>query len=256
MGDDLFVTNVDRIQEGIDRGVANSVLIKVNQIGTLSETLDAMQLANSHGYTQMMSHRSGDTEDTTIADLAVATNCGQMKSGAPAQRARREVQPAPADRGGAGPGGRVPRARRAGAGRHPCLSARSRSRAKPKRKPRAKADPKARAGRRKATARAALGSVVLVGLLFAFVYPTRTFLDQRADTNKARAQLELLQAESAKLARETKKLKSDSEIERRGRAYGLVKPGERPFVIIPAPPAAPPAAPTVAPAAETPDPAP
>ena len=88
VGDDLFVTNVDRIQEGIDRGVANSVLIKVNQIGTLSETLDAIQLANSHGYTQMMSHRSGDTEDTTIADLAVATNCGQIKSGAPARSER------------------------------------------------------------------------------------------------------------------------------------------------------------------------
>jgi enolase len=88
VGDDLFVTNVDRLDEGIARGVANSVLIKVNQIGTLSETLDAMALANAHGYTQMMSHRSGDTEDTTIADLAVATNCGQLKSGAPARSER------------------------------------------------------------------------------------------------------------------------------------------------------------------------
>jgi enolase len=88
VGDDLFVTNVDRLDEGITRGVANSVLIKVNQIGTLSETLDAMQLANANGYTQMMSHRSGDTEDTTIADLAVATNCGQLKSGAPARSER------------------------------------------------------------------------------------------------------------------------------------------------------------------------
>jgi enolase 1/2/3 len=88
MGDDLFVTNVERIAEGIERGVANSVLIKVNQIGTLSETLDAMALAGSRGYTQMMSHRSGETEDTTIADLAVATNCGQMKSGAPARSER------------------------------------------------------------------------------------------------------------------------------------------------------------------------
>jgi cell division protein FtsB len=90
-------------------------------------------------------------------------------------------------------------------------------------------------GRRKATVRAALGSVVLVGLLFAFVYPTRTFLDQRADTNRARAQLELLRSENERLAQETKKLQSDSEIERRGRAYGLVRPGERPFVIIPEP---------------------
>ena len=88
VGDDLFVTNVDRIRLGIERGVANSVLIKVNQIGTLSETLDAMQLASANGYTQMMSHRSGDTEDTTIADLAVASNCGQIKSGAPARSER------------------------------------------------------------------------------------------------------------------------------------------------------------------------
>ena len=115
-------------------------------------------------------------------------------------------------------------------------------RAQAKAKARAKPDRTVRAGRRKATGRAALGSVVLVGLLFAFVYPTRTFLDQRADTNRARAQLELLQTENTKLARETKKLKSDSEIERRGRAYGLVRPGERPFVIIPAPPVTPPAA--------------
>jgi cell division protein FtsB len=90
-------------------------------------------------------------------------------------------------------------------------------------------------GHRKAIVRAALGSVVLVGLLFAFVYPTRTFLDQRADTNRARAQLELLRSENERLAQETKKLQSDSEIERRGRAYGLVRPGERPFVIIPEP---------------------
>jgi cell division protein FtsB len=95
-------------------------------------------------------------------------------------------------------------------------------------------------GRRKATARAALGSVVLVGLLFAFVYPTRTFLDQRADTGKARAQLELLRSENAKLARDAQKLQSDTEIERRARAYGLVKPGEQPFVIIPAPSTVPP----------------
>ncbi|MEX1007332.1 MAG: phosphopyruvate hydratase [Acidimicrobiia bacterium] len=88
VGDDIFVTNVDRLRQGIERGVANSVLIKVNQIGTLSETLDAMRHASANGYTQMMSHRSGETEDTTIADLAVATNCGQIKSGAPARSSR------------------------------------------------------------------------------------------------------------------------------------------------------------------------
>ena len=88
VGDDLFVTNVARLQRGIDAGVANSILVKVNQIGTLTETLEAVELANANGWTAVMSHRSGETEDTTIADLAVATNCGQIKTGAPARSDR------------------------------------------------------------------------------------------------------------------------------------------------------------------------
>jgi enolase len=88
VGDDLFVTNVKRLQRGIDAGTANSILIKVNQIGTLSETLAAIDLARSNGYTAVMSHRSGETEDTTIADLAVATGCGQIKTGAPSRSDR------------------------------------------------------------------------------------------------------------------------------------------------------------------------
>jgi enolase len=88
VGDDLFVTNARRLQMGIDRGIANSVLVKVNQIGTLSETLDTVELATRHAYTSVMSHRSGETEDATIADLAVATNCGQIKTGAPARSDR------------------------------------------------------------------------------------------------------------------------------------------------------------------------
>ncbi len=88
VGDDLFVTNSTRLQEGIDKGVANSILVKVNQIGSLSETLATMRLAVSAGYTTVMSHRSGETEDTTIADLAVATNSGQIKTGAPSRSER------------------------------------------------------------------------------------------------------------------------------------------------------------------------
>jgi enolase len=88
VGDDLFVTNPQRLKQGIDLGVANSLLVKVNQIGTLSETLDAVDMAHRAGYTSMFSHRSGETEDTTIADLAVATNAGQIKSGAPARSER------------------------------------------------------------------------------------------------------------------------------------------------------------------------
>lgn len=81
VGDDLFVTNVKFLQKGIETGTANSILVKVNQIGTLTETLDAVELAKEHGYTSVLSHRSGETEDTTIADIAVATNCGQIKTG-------------------------------------------------------------------------------------------------------------------------------------------------------------------------------
>jgi enolase len=88
VGDDLFVTNVERLEQGIAAGVANAILIKVNQIGTLTETLDAVELATRSAYASVMSHRSGETEDTTIADLAVATNCGQIKTGAPARSDR------------------------------------------------------------------------------------------------------------------------------------------------------------------------
>jgi enolase len=88
VGDDLFVTNPERLSDGIRRGAANALLVKVNQIGTLSETLDAVTMAHSSGYRCMMSHRSGETEDTTIADLAVATGCGQIKTGAPARSER------------------------------------------------------------------------------------------------------------------------------------------------------------------------
>ncbi|MCB9373341.1 MAG: phosphopyruvate hydratase [Microthrixaceae bacterium] len=88
VGDDLFVTNTERLGRGIDAGVANSILVKVNQIGSLTETLEAVELAHRNAYTAVMSHRSGETEDTTIADLAVATNCGQIKTGAPARSDR------------------------------------------------------------------------------------------------------------------------------------------------------------------------
>jgi enolase len=88
VGDDLFVTNTKRLQKGLDMGVANSILIKLNQIGTLTETLDAIELAKKHGYTAVVSHRSGETEDTTLADVAVATNAGQIKTGAPCRTDR------------------------------------------------------------------------------------------------------------------------------------------------------------------------
>lgn len=81
VGDDLFVTNVKRLQEGVEKNIANSILVKVNQIGSLTETIDTVDLAHRNRYTSVMSHRSGETEDSTIADLAVALNCGQIKTG-------------------------------------------------------------------------------------------------------------------------------------------------------------------------------
>jgi enolase len=88
VGDDVFVTNTERLQRGIEQHVGNSILIKVNQIGTLTETLETIELARRHGYSSVISHRSGETEDTTIADLAVATNAGQIKTGAPSRTDR------------------------------------------------------------------------------------------------------------------------------------------------------------------------
>ena len=88
VGDDIFVTNRERLAEGVARGVANAILIKLNQIGTLSETLETMAAAREAGYANVVSHRSGETEDTAIADLAVATNCGQIKTGAPSRSDR------------------------------------------------------------------------------------------------------------------------------------------------------------------------
>lgn len=88
VGDDLFVTNVERLSKGLKLGVANSILIKLNQIGTLTETLNTIQMANRAGYTAVVSHRSGETEDTTIADVCVAVNAGQIKTGAPSRSDR------------------------------------------------------------------------------------------------------------------------------------------------------------------------
>ena len=97
VGDDLFVTNVKRLQKGIEMGVCNSILIKLNQIGTLTETLDAIELAKRHGYTAVISHRSGETEDTTIADVAVATNAGQIKTGSTSRTCLLYTSPSPRD---------------------------------------------------------------------------------------------------------------------------------------------------------------
>ena len=211
VGDDLFVTNVERLAQGIDRGVANSILVKVNQIGTLTETLDTMFARGRHGYTAVMSHRSGETEDATIADLAVATNCGQIKTGAPArsdrvakynQLLRIEEELGPVARTSARR--RCPRARWTR-----WLTRPRPGRAGRRRRGEVEAEgegdihaAKRRATRSRAAAAPAVDAVGALPrgarrVMFVFVFPTRTFLDQRDETNKARAQLAVLQAENA-----------------------------------------------------------
>ena len=221
MGDDLFVTNPERLRRGIDAGVANSILIKVNQIGTLTETLEAISMAREAGYTAVMSHRSGETEDTTIADLAVATGVGQIKTGrALALGPGRQVQPAPAHRGGARRCGGLPAgSTRCGvasaeplagrihpAGRTPgrgvegpCMSARAHA------APRYRARPAARTARRNPSRIRwdKLGRVVLVLVLLlvlaSYVNPLVNFVDAWQDSRAERAQLQQLQQQNQEL---------------------------------------------------------
>jgi cell division protein FtsB len=200
VGDDLFVTNVERLGLGIERGVANSILIKVNQIGSLTETLATVALATRSGYTAVMSHRSGETEDVTIADLAVATNCGQIKAGAPARSDRvakyNQLLRIEED---------------LGEGVGPALI------------------------RRRALCGVVAGVVVAVGL-FLFGYPTRTFLEQRAQLSQQQAKLDRLAAQNQSLSGEASRLQNTAEIERIARQdYGLVQPGQEAYAILPSP---------------------
>ena len=198
-------------------GVANSILVKVNQIGTLTETLEAIRMAREAGYTAVMSHRSGETEDTTIADLAVATGCGQIKTGAPvALGPRRQVQPAAADRGGAGPGRPLPGPRAPSAAAEPRREgsdslAGDRRRA-PKRPPMASvAQPRYRARVAARGARGSRGSrirwdrfgrVVLVLVLFvvlaSYVGPSLHVFESWRESKGAETRLEELKKENAR----------------------------------------------------------
>ncbi len=211
VGDDLFVTSVERLRRGIDAHVANSILVKVNQIGTLTETLDTVQLASRAAYTAVMSHRSGETEDATIADLAVATNCGQIKAGAPgAQRPGREVQPVVAHRSRARRGGRIPRRPRV------CREW--------------------RVNRRGSRGRVALIALGIAAILFLFVFPTRTYLAQRRQIGAAQHDVNVLHAQNKGLQAEAELLQQPGEIERRAREdYNMVRPGEQVYRVLPAP---------------------
>ena len=208
VGDDLFVTNPQRLQRGIDEGIANSILIKLNQIGTLTETLDTMSLAARAGYTCVVSHRSGETEDSFIASLAVGTGAGQIKTGAPARSDRvakyNELLRIEEDLGESGGLPALPPL-----GRRESLSSK---------------------------ARIVVASVIFIGILFGAVYPTRTYLSQQRELRAAHHKLELFREQNGRLETEAKRLESDEEIERIARArFNLVKPGEEAYAIVPVP---------------------
>ena len=221
VGDDMFVTNPERIRRGIAEGTANALLVKVNQIGTITETLDAVALAHRSGYACMISHRSGETEDTTIADLAVATDCGQIKTGRPGQvGAGREVQPAAADRGGA-------RRRRGvrGRGAFP-------------RTPSAAVMPAApgglcqRTGPR-FTSRAAVLAVVICAIALSLAYPVREYIAQSRQIDQLQAQRQMMLSQLASLGREQRRLNDPAYVEQQARdRLHLCLPGQTCYVII------------------------
>ena len=252
VGDDLFVTNPERLRRGIDAGVANSILIKVNQIGTLTETLEAIEIAREAGYTAVMSHRSGETEDTTIADLAVATGVGQIKTGAPSRSDRvakynqllrieeelgdAAVYPGLDAFGVASaqafarqdpPAGRTPTAGR----RRPRHERKSPRRAALSRAPRAaarRARPQpgplgqARPGRARRGAPAGAAS---------YVNPLVNFVDAWRDSRAEAGQLQQLQEKNQDLRTKAEALAGPDAAEREARRLGMVAGDERSYVI-------------------------
>ena len=219
VGDDLFVTNTERLARGIDAGVANSILVKVNQIGSLTETLESVELATRNRYTSVMSHRSGETEDVTIADLAVATNCGQIKTGAPARsdrvakynqllRIEEQLGESAVYRGAAAlapPGA-------------PSVTDRP-------------AAPRTGVRRR----RLAIVATFVVVMAALVAMPGRSYLEQRGEVAAARCPAAALEQENERMQRRKDRLDDAGEIERIARRdYGLVEVGEESYTILPA----------------------
>ena len=260
MGDDLFVTNTERLARGIDLGVANSILVKVNQIGSLTETLDAVDLATRSAYTAVMSHRSGETEDVTISDLAVATNCGQIKTGAPARSDRvakyNQLLRIEEQLGNAAdlPGSGRPRTPRewmtvSWRARIPILSTRAGGDFERsgltgpsglvvvlapigRRVPRL--DPTERRARRRRTLLVVLSLTIVAAALL--TSPIRARLNQRGVISEAEATLEQVNAENARLEQRAKRLDDPAEIQSTARReYGLVGEGEESYTILPPP---------------------
>ena len=232
MGDDIFVTNAEILARGIEEGVANAILVKLNQIGTLTETLETVALANRSSYATVISHRSGETEDTTIADLVVAVNAGQIKTGAPCRSDRvakynqllrieedlGQSADVPGPVGAVGCRGR-PRWRGL-SGR------RSRRTAGPLRP------------RRPATVRSRrlllVGSVLFSAVVLFAWFPASSLLSAHSDLKATQAQLASLHAQDAALAQEQKNLTDSNEIERIAREqYQLVSPGQQAYEVLP-----------------------
>ena len=244
VGDDLFVTNTERLRRGIDMGVANSILIKVNQIGTLTETLDAIAMARDAGYTAVMSHRSGETEDVTIADLAVATGCGQIKTGAPSRSDRvakynqllRIEEALGAD--ATFPGRQRVPALRAGSGRDAGAGflAAGRRVGKDERRNEAMDSARTMAARRSATVRwDRVGRVALLLLLgvvlLLYVNPAVNYVKTWQTANAKRDDVNRLQAQNKRLRARKAAMKQPATLEHEARALGMVRPGERAYVI-------------------------
>ena len=226
VGDDLFVTNVKRLQRGIDSGTANSILVKVNQIGTLTETLAAIDLARSDGYTAVMSHRSGETEDTTIADLAVATGCGQIKTGAPSRSDRvakynqllriEEALGADATYGGRS----VFRSLRGPVAEEGSLARRTNA---------SGMDGRTRIRWDRLGRWALIGVFALV--LYLYIGPALSWISTYREAGRQRAQVAELRVENQKLRERKAEMSSPGALEREARRLGMVKKGERAYIV-------------------------
>ena len=256
------MTNPARLTEGIERGVGNSILVKVNQIGTLSETLEAVGIARQAGYTAVMSHRSGETEDTTIADLAVATGCGQIKTGAPSPLGpRRQVQPAPPHRRGPGRRSRSTPASRLSARSHwPTWAGRCRRGTIPAGAQLAtrrmqSAMPSKDSGKRTALRVSASRRaqergtpisqgirwdrlpgnwlvVILLVMGVLYVQPLQGTTSSARRRAQRRRHLQELGKENRALKTRARLAEEESTIELEARKLGMVNPDERPFVIL------------------------
>ena len=214
VGDDIFVTNESILRKGIKEEIGNAILIKVNQIGSLSETLHTMETAERAGYGRMVSHRSGETEDAFIAHLVVATNAGQIKTGAPAESgADRQVQPVAPNRRVSGRSGPL---RRLGSDRAPLMISAT--------------------GKTRVVWVITLLLLVAVALVFSNVFPFRQILAQQELVEQKEQTLAVLQEENARLTAAAEYLQTDQGVEKIARQdFGYVRPGEVAYVVV-APP--------------------